>query len=266
MCRHVAYLGPQVALRSVLIDPPHGLYRQAWAPRRQRHGTVNADGFGVGWYADGDPTPARYRRAVPIWADPSLPDLARVTKSTAVLAAVRNATAGMASGEQAAAPFASGRWLFSHNGVLAGWPASAVAVAESTRTGAATLLSLEAMVDSAFLWALALERLRAGRSMTAALTETIAAVEAAGATGRFNFLLTDGQSIAATACGDTIWYRRSADCVVVASEPGDDEPGWTEMPDRQVLAATPSLVRIRPLEYTLSCTDDDVRNERTVTR
>ena len=39
MCRHLAYLGPPATLRSVLIDPPHGLYRQAWAPRRKRHGT-----------------------------------------------------------------------------------------------------------------------------------------------------------------------------------------------------------------------------------
>jgi glutamine amidotransferase len=208
---------------------------------------VNADGFGVGWYADGDPTPARYRRDGPIWADESLPDIARVTRSAAVLAAVRNATAGMAAGERAAAPFASGRWLFSHNGVLAGWPASAVPVAETAGAAAATLLSLEAMVDSAFLWALALERLRAGRSMAAALAETIAAVEAAGATGRFNFLLTDGQSIAATACGDTLWFRRANDSIVVASEPDDDEPGWTEVPDRQVLTATPSLVSVEPL-------------------
>jgi glutamine amidotransferase len=247
MCRHIAYLGPPAALRSVLIDPPHGLYRQAWAPRRMRHGTVNADGFGVGWYADGDPTPARYRRSGPIWGDESLLDIARVTRSAAVLAAVRNATAGMTAGEQAAAPFASGPWLFSHNGVLAGWPASAVSVAEAAGAGAATLLSLAAMVDSAFLWALTLERLRGGRSLAAALTETIGAVEAAGATGRFNFLLTDGQSIAATACGDTLWYRRSSGSVVVASEPGDDEPDWTEVPDRQVLTATPSLVSVRPL-------------------
>ncbi|PLW72317.1 class II glutamine amidotransferase, partial [Streptomyces sp. DJ] len=53
MCRHLAYLGPAVALREVVTDPPHSLLRQSWAPRRQRHGTVNADGFGVGWYADG---------------------------------------------------------------------------------------------------------------------------------------------------------------------------------------------------------------------
>ncbi len=26
MCRHLAYLGPPTTLRSVIIDPPHGLY------------------------------------------------------------------------------------------------------------------------------------------------------------------------------------------------------------------------------------------------
>jgi len=245
MCRHLAYLGPQASLRAVLIDLPHGLYRQAWAPRRQRHGTINADGFGIGWYADGDPVPARYRRGIPIWGDPSLPDIARVTRSAAVLAAVRDASPGMAGGEQAAAPFASGPWLFSHNGVLDGWPASADAAAD-------VLLSLEALVDSAFLWALVLDRLRSGRALAVALAETILAVEEGGGTGRFNFLLTDGASIAATACGDTLWYRRSsgasAASVVVASEPGDDEPGWTEVPDRSVLTATPSHVAVRPLD------------------
>jgi gamma-glutamyl hercynylcysteine S-oxide hydrolase len=274
MCRHLAYLGPPATLRSLLTDPPHSLFRQAWAPRRQRHGTVNADGFGIGWYADGDPVPARYRRGTPIWGDPSLPDLARVTRSRAVLAAVRSATEGTAPGEQAAAPFADGRWLFSHNGRLDGWPESAAELAAALLPtgprGAAVLLSLEALVDSAFLWALIGRRLRDGDDMAAALAWTIAAIEAAGAAGRFNFLLTDGQAIAATACGDTLWYRRSPDqptrpgaaasadahgsvgadahaSVTVASEPDDDLAGWTEVPDRHVLTATPSLVSVRPL-------------------
>src|SRR6266571_1966469 len=81
MCRHLAYLGPPATLRALLLDPPHGLGTQAWAPRRQCHGTMNVDGFGVGWYADGDPVPARYRRAGPIWADPGFADLARVTRT-----------------------------------------------------------------------------------------------------------------------------------------------------------------------------------------
>jgi glutamine amidotransferase len=281
----MAYLGPPASLRSLLTDPPHSLYRQSWAPRRQRHGTVNADGFGVGWYADQDPVPARYRRAVPIWGDPSLPDIARVTRTAAVLAAVRSATEGTALGEAAAAPFGHGPWLFSHNGLLDDWPGSAAVIADREPaaddpdedrpvagappllSGAAALLSLEAMVDSAFLWALVLGRLRAGHGMGAALAATIGAVEAAGGTGRFNFLLTDGQSIAATACGDTLWFRRadgitvrpaagtagetaapgSAPSVVVASEPSDDEPGWTEVPDRYLLTATAREVSVRPL-------------------
>jgi glutamine amidotransferase len=242
MCRHLAYAGPEVSLKSLLIDPPYGLYRQAWAPRMQRHGTVNADGFGIGWYASGDPVPARYRRAVPIWGDPSLPDLARVTRSSAVLAAVRDATVGTALGEAAAAPFASGSWLFSHNGLLAGWPVSAAGLARVE-----PLLALEAMTDSAFLWALALERLRSGTAPDVALAATIDAVEAAGGTGRFNFLLTDGRTIVATTAGDTLWYRRADDGVTVASEPCDDEPGWAEVPDRQLLTAAPSQVTVRPL-------------------
>jgi gamma-glutamyl hercynylcysteine S-oxide hydrolase len=268
MCRHLAYLGPPASLRSLLIDPPHSLYRQAWAPRRQRHGTVNADGFGVGWYADGDPVPARYRRGGPMWGDPSLPDIARVTRSGAVLAAVRSATAGTAVGEQAAAPFGDGRWLFSHNGSLAGWPAVAEKIAN-----AGVLVSLEAMVDSAFLWALVLQRLRAGSPMAAALAGTIAAVEAAGGTGRFNFLVTDGLTVAATACGDTLWYRASPGAVTVASEPDDDGPGWTEVPDRHVLTATPALAEVRPLAGATAGppprrvppTDSDVSTERILT-
>ena len=264
MCRHLAYLGPPASLRSLLIDPPHSLYRQAWAPRRQRHGTVNADGFGVGWYADGDPVPARYRRGGPMWGDPSLPDIARVTRSGAVLAAVRSATAGTAVGEQAAAPFGHGPWLFSHNGLLDGWPESAVRLSGGPGAGGrgrgqaageplpdphgiGVLLSLEAMVDSAFLWGLVLRWLRAGSTMGAALAQVIAAVEAAGGTGRFNFLLTDGQTIAATACGDTLWYRRSSGSVTVASEPDDDTSDWTEVADRQLLTATAGLVDVRPL-------------------
>ena len=115
MCRHLAYLGPPVSLQELLVDPESSLVRQSWAPRLQTSGVVNADGFGVGWYADGDPVPGRYRRDRPIWSDASFLSLARVVRSAAVLAAVRSASPGMAAGESAAAPFTRGRWLFSHN-------------------------------------------------------------------------------------------------------------------------------------------------------
>jgi glutamine amidotransferase len=245
MCRHLAYLGPAATLRSVIIEPSHGLYRQGWAPRLQRHGTVNADGFGVGWYCDGDPEPARYRRAEPIWADESFADVARVTRAGAMLAAVRCATAGTDLGPAAVAPYRSGRWLFSHNGVIDGWPGSVTGLAETLPAGA--LLELESRTDSALLWALVLHRLRLGLAPADALAGTISALTDMSVSGRFNLLLTDGQVIAATAAGDTLYYRHRGDTVVVASEPGDDEPAWAEVPDGSVVTAVPWHVHVDPL-------------------
>jgi gamma-glutamyl hercynylcysteine S-oxide hydrolase len=243
MCRHVAYLGPAVTLASLVIDPPHGLYRQSWAPRMQEHGTVNADGFGVGWYAPGDEVPARYRRGTPMWGDPSLRDVARVTRSAAVLAAVRCATDGTAAGEAAAAPLAWGRWLFSHNGLLEGWSTKKL----GRLPGGRRLLSMEAMTDSAFAWAMITEHLEEGRAPGVALAATIRELEDSGSPGRFNFLLTDGAEITATACGDTLWYRTAADAVTVASEPSDDGPGWVKVPDRRLLRAVPGRAGLQPL-------------------
>jgi gamma-glutamyl hercynylcysteine S-oxide hydrolase len=245
MCRHLAYLGPAATLRSVIIEPARGLYRQGWAPRLQRHGTVNADGFGVGWYCDGDPEPARYRRVGPIWADESFTDVARVTRAAAMLAAVRCATSGTDLGQAAVAPFRSGRWLFSHNGVIDGWPGSVATLAATLPAGA--LLEMESRSDSALLWALVLHRLRLGLPPADALADTISALGEARVSGRFNLLLTDGQAISATAAGDTLYYRRQGDAVVVASEPGDDEPDWIKVPDGCLVTAVPGRVDVDPL-------------------
>ncbi|MEU5579325.1 ergothioneine biosynthesis protein EgtC [Streptomyces huasconensis] len=247
MCRHIAFLGPQVPLGSLLVEPAHGLYRQSWAPRRQRYGTVNADGFGVGWYADGDPVPGRYRRTGPIWADQSFADLARVVRSGALLAAVRDATLAGADGEAAAAPFAYGPWLFSHNGAVGGWPGSLASLAEGLPPD--ELLSMEARCDSALVWALVLHRLRRGDEAGQALADTVLDVAGAAPASRLNLLMTDGVTITATAWGDTLWYlaepgRRT----VVASEPYDDDPLWREVPDRTLLAASRTDVLLTPLK------------------
>ncbi|GGL64981.1 gamma-glutamyl-hercynylcysteine sulfoxide hydrolase [Streptomyces fumigatiscleroticus] len=247
MCRHLAYVGPAQPLGRLLVEPPHALYRQSWAPRRQRYGTVNADGFGVGWYAGGDPVPARYRRAGPIWADRSFADLARVVRTSALLGAVRDATLAGADAEAAAAPFAADAWLFSHNGAVPGWPGSLAAAARTLPPGA--LLSLEARNDSAFVWALVLNRLRSGDEEGRALAETVREVAAAAPDARLNLLLTDGETITATAWGDTLWYlTRPGGGTVVASEPYDDDPRWQEVPDRTLLAASRTDVLLTPLK------------------
>ncbi|MFJ8159410.1 ergothioneine biosynthesis protein EgtC [Streptomyces sp. NPDC096136] len=248
MCRHLAYLGPEIPLGRLLSDPEHSLVRQSWAPRRQRYGTVNADGFGVGWYADGDPVPARYRRAGPVWGDEGFADLCRVVRSGAVLAAVRDATLAGPDGEAAAAPFASGPWLFSHNGAVRGWPDAAAPLAAALP--ARELLELAARTDAALVWALVLHRLRQGDDPGTALAEAVRELAAAAPGSRLNLLLTDGASIAATAWGDSLWYlpEHPSGRVVVASEPYDDDTGWREVPDRTLLTATRTRVALIPLK------------------
>ncbi|MGW1405508.1 ergothioneine biosynthesis protein EgtC [Streptomyces sp. NPDC002403] len=247
MCRHLAYLGPPVPLGELLTRPPYSLVRQSWAPRHQRYGTVNADGFGVGWYADGDPVPGRYRRRGPVWGDETFADLARVVRSTALLAAVRDATEAGADGEAAAAPFAAGPLLFSHNGAVRGWPHSVAPLASALPP--AELLALTARSDSALLWALVRHRLADGDALPQAVADTVLDVAAAAPESRLNLLLTDGTTIVATAWGDTLSYLAEPGLrTVVASEPYDDDPRWRAVPDRTLVTATRTDVLLTPLK------------------
>ncbi|ARQ70206.1 ergothioneine biosynthesis protein EgtC [Streptomyces marincola] len=241
MCRHLAHLGPTRPLAALVTDPPHSLYRQSWTP------TLNADGFGIGWYPPGNGAgPVRYRRAVPIWTDANLPGLAAVLRSGAVLAAVRSATPGTSHDEAAAAPFALGRWLFSHNGAVPRWEDLPADTREPLTP--AELLTLEARSDSALLWAMAGRRLTAGRPPGEALADVVRRTAAARPEARLNLLLTDGGTIAATRHGDTLWYRRADETeVTVASAPVPDEPGWHEVPDHSLLLATRATTEIEPL-------------------
>ncbi|MCI4065896.1 ergothioneine biosynthesis protein EgtC [Micromonospora sp. R77] len=246
MCRHLAYLGPPVGLRTLLYDPPYALARQSWAPRDMRGGgTINADGFGVGWYPGADADPVRYRRAQPMWGDATLPQLAAVTVAGAVLAAVRSATVGMPVQESAVAPFAEGRWLFSHNGVVRGWPDSVLPLAADLPVR--DLITLDAPTDAALLWALVRHRLRAGEDPVEALAATVASVAAVAPGSRLNLLLTDGRLAVATVAGHALSVRATGAAVLLASEPLDDDPGWQAVPDGQLVVATAAGVRTRTL-------------------
>jgi glutamine amidotransferase len=246
MCRHLAYLGPPVTVASLVLDPPHGLLRQSYAPADMRGGgTINADGFGAGWYPSPGEEPARYRSGSPIWADPSFPVVAASARSGAVLAAVRSATVGMPVSAEAAAPFMEGQWLFSHNGVIRGWPGSVGALASALPV--ADLLTLDAPTDAALLWALVRHRLRAGAEPADAVAGIVAAVEAVAPGSRLNLLLTDGAGIWATVWDHALSVRVTADAVLVASEPVDPFPDWTAVPDRRLVVAEAGRCHTQPL-------------------
>src|SRR5450631_553678 len=253
MCRHLAYLGPPVTLAECVLHQPHSLLRQSWAPSDMRGGgSVNADGFGIGWLA-GNPTDGgkggtarRYRRDRPIWSDACLPDLAASITSGAVLAAVRSATAGMPVTEAACAPFMEGAWMFSHNGVIDGWPDSVVPLA--AEVPAASLMTLEAPTDSAFLWAVVRERLRAGHPGATALADVVRDVSALAPRSRLNLLLHDGRNIAATTVSHALSFLQVEGSVTISSEPLDlGDERWQPVPDLCLLEASAGHCSIRPL-------------------
>jgi len=111
------------------------------------------------------------------------------------------------------------------------------------------LLNLEARCDSALAWALTLHRLRGGADPGEALADATGRLAAHAPGSRLNFLLTDGRMVAATAWGDTLWYLADPGrSLVVASEPYDDDPRWTEVPDRHLLTGDRTDVLLIPLK------------------
>lgn len=240
MCRHLAYIGPPTTLSALVSEPPHGLLHQSYAPADMRGGgTVNADGFGVGWYPDGSAggPPARYRSAAPIWSDVAFTAVAAAIRSPAVLGAVRSATTGMPVTAAAAAPFGEGPWLFSHNGVVRGWPGSVARLARDLPV--TDLLTLEAPTDAALVWAMVRHGLRAGRDGAQVLAGVVSALAVAAPGSRLNLLLTDGATIWATAWDHALSVRTGPTDALVASEPIDDGPGWAPVPDRHLVTARP---------------------------
>lgn len=187
MCRHLAYLGsvPR-SLGELLLEPEHSLLVQSYAPRRQAHGRVNADGWGVGFYAAKRAEPARWRSSRPLWGDASFASVAPVISSTCVIGAVRCATTGMPMEETAVAPFRSGAWIMSLNGVI-------------DRSVLGPHLAAESMCDAALLAAHLFDYgpERAG--------EFVVQVAARDPGARLNLLLADGHRVLAIR-----WVTRSA--------------------------------------------------------
>ena len=229
MCRHLAWLGAPRSLSGLLLEPEHGLVVQSYAPRRQCHGRMNADGWGVGFYAGQRPEPARWRSNRPLGGDASFASVAPVISAGCVLAAVRSATAGMPLDETAVAPFQSGRWLLSHNGVVDRALLGPQPAAESVCDAAQLAASLFDFGPQ-----------RVGEFVTALGKRDPAA--------RLNLLLTDGRRVLATRWNDTLSVLRTGGGVVVASEPYDDDPRWADVPDHHLVNVMAGEVTLTDLE------------------
>ena len=100
--------------------------------------------------------------------------------------------------------------------------------------------------DSEVLFAMVLDRIDTGAPAADALAGVVDEVGAL-AGGRFNLLLSDGETITATRHGCSLFALTGDDRVLVASEPLDDDPGWYAIPERSVVTLTPGSVSVAPL-------------------
>lgn len=282
MCRFVLYLGQQITLDVLITSPENSIIHQSFHSRLRKE-PLNGDGFGVAWYAsDVSPEPALFRSIQPAWNDVNLLQLARVCRSSAVLAHVRAATAGSGVSQANCHPFTAERFAFMHNGVVANF-------AKLKRKFAARLSDqaysrIQGTTDSEHLFGLLCDhrsRLEAAdetEAMTEAVKVTIADVVALASefepqrVSHLNLAVSDGTRAVVSRYSTgtespSLYTSTGRECVcesgvcrmiqsggevssvIVASEPLNDDPVWEPVPHNHLLMIHPDRsMDCRPIE------------------
>jgi len=120
MCRWMAYSGDPILADDLLFRPEHSIIDQSLHARLGGV-TTNGDGFGIGWYRTGDESaPAVFKGTHPAWNDRNLREVATQIHTPLLFAHVR-ASSGTPVQRSNCHPFRYGRWLWMHNGSLAGF-------------------------------------------------------------------------------------------------------------------------------------------------
>ena len=254
MCRFLAYRGAPLFLEELVCVPRRSLLRQSLHAEEAKVRT-HGDGVGLGWYGERE-LPGRYRDVLPAWSDENLLSLCRSLRAPLFFAHVRAST-GTPTARANCHPFAHGRWLFMHNGQVAGYPTLRRALEQ--RLPDPLYAARAGNTDSELLFLLLLAQLEQGAGVleaVAAMLSTVAQqMRSAGVAGplRFAAALSDGRALYAfRAANDgtspTLYLGRRADGVVVASEPLDDEAStWTPVADGHAVVADDDGVAIVPI-------------------
>jgi predicted glutamine amidotransferase len=269
MCRWLAYSGTPIRLEELLVKPDRSLIDQS-LHARQGATTTNGDGFGVGWYEEGEP-PRVYRSTHPAWNDRNLRELAAGVSSPLFFSHIRAST-GTAIQETNTHPFRYGQWLWMHNGLIREFPRVkrelVLAVDDSL------FPSIEGTTDSEIMFYLALTS-GLEDDPVAAVERMVGLVEAAGHRHgiehpiQMTVATTDGHSVWAfrySSEGDsrTLFFSTRMDTLkalypeneklsglsdetrVVVSEPLGDLPGaWNEVPESHVGVVRPGVDELR---------------------
>ncbi|MFL6063512.1 MAG: class II glutamine amidotransferase [Friedmanniella sp.] len=117
----MAYSGDPLPAEDLLFRPKHSIIEQSLHSQLAGNVTTNGDGFGIGWYGDGEATaPAVFKSTHPAWNDENLRELATQIEPRLLFAHVR-ASSGTPVQRSNCHPFRHDRWLWMHNGSLAGF-------------------------------------------------------------------------------------------------------------------------------------------------
>jgi len=250
MCRFAAYLGKPVRLGKLLLDPPHSLQVQGWAPKELHYTKLNADGYGFAWYGN-DGRPAVYVNPMPIWADPNLPHLAGALDSALWVASVRSATAGNPVHHGNTQPFVDEEFVFDHNGFIDKFHAE-VLPEILAELDPGYLPDLRGNTESEYLFLILRQILSADPDlpMEDALRELMRCVEqwAGGRRSLLNLLVSDGERLYAVrhAINDdcpSLYYTTDdeafPDAQLIASERLTESSFWQTVPEHQILIIDP---------------------------
>ena len=196
MCRLIAYVGEPISPRHLVFDGSHSLYEQSWAPSELLSGSVNADGYGVVWYAEG--RPARVAETRPIWHDTDLAGTLEAIRSPCVVAALRNSTPGIPVDRSGLLPLLFERWSFVLNGFVPDFRRSHMRALRAALPDE-LYAELRGPSDSETLFLLAVAALREGATLAEALERVARAVhERVGKEeAQLNMVLGDGERIVA---------------------------------------------------------------------
>ena len=263
MCRWMAWSGQPLIIDDILFQPNHGLVDQSLHSRLGAE-TTNGDGFGLGWYGEGE-GPARYRSVKPAWGDDNLREIAKHVTSPLFMAHVR-ATSGTAVQESNCHPFRHGKWLFVHNGVVEGMHAMRRDL--MLQVAPELFAEIEGSTDSEVLFHLGLT-FGLEEDPLAAMERTIGLVEARARTHGIEHAvqasigISDGERLWAIRYSTegrsrTLFHSAEPDTVralypddarlsrvreedrLVVSEPFSDLPGlWVEIPEATALVVQP---------------------------
>ncbi|MDB5217674.1 MAG: hypothetical protein JWO86_5601 [Myxococcaceae bacterium] len=196
---------------------------------------IGSDGFGFGWFAGDDREPARYRSTLPIWVDENVDTMSPHLRSTCIVASSRTASREMPVAMTNTPPFDFGGALLVHNGAIHDFHET---VLEPLRAQLSVETRARILGNTDTEYIAALLRERTG-DLAARVRETIGmittAIRDARVRGQLNLIVASGDELVATrhAVDDdvpSLWMRASADSFTVASEPMEENDGWSEIP------------------------------------